>query len=167
MLLFLIVTFYLVEAFKFPPHHFLSLLPSLQARQGTALASTNDVSFLSSFTSDMFFSNLEEKIFKSETQGRLWKRGEDLLTALTNPKIELLNHNITAISINSPNADLLPCAVCPNVLYERWWYERLFTAMFQIPTSRSEVLIGSEGTSKSTFQFWLIYRLLQWMHNGK
>lgn len=167
MLLFLIATFYLVEAFKFPPHHFLSLLPSLQGRQETALASLNDASFPSSFTPDMFSNNLKEKAFKSQTQTRLWQQEEDLLSALTNPKIELLNHNITAISIDSSYEAPFECSVCPNILYERWWYERLFTAMFQMPTNKSEVLIGSAGTSKSTFQFWLIYRLLQWMHNGK
>lgn len=161
-----------VQSFRFPPPCFSHLLQNGNNgdRFGT-VSSLRMERVLSSppswFTSDLFASDNDEFLFRHGTKDLLWTE-DDLLESFTQSNIvEILDHNVTAITIQSANARPFECKVSPNTLYERWWYEQLFAAIFDTKTTSSRVLIGSSGTSKSTFQFWLLYRILQSFHNGK
>jgi hypothetical protein len=84
------------------------------------------------------------------------------LSAFDNPIVESLEHGVKAITFNS-HVKLFPNAMGPNTLYERWWYEDLFKAFWSrgAMSDASKVLIGNPGTSKSTWQFWFLFRLVQ------
>ena len=92
---------------------------------------------------------------------------DDLLTALCNPeKVEHLAGNVTAITISSNNSTPFGYSIAPFTLYQRYWYEDIL-ASINNRLLRSIALIGSAGTSKSTWQYWYIYRTLQSIHHSK
>jgi hypothetical protein len=92
---------------------------------------------------------------------------DDLLKALHQPKkVEELDNNITAITISSKLVKPFEYTVAPFTLYQRHWYEDLL-ASINGRTVDGLVLIGSAGTSKSTWQYWYLYRVLQAIHHSK
>jgi len=95
------------------------------------------------------------------------KKNNDLLSALCDPeKIEALEHNVTAITIKTNLLKPFAYNIAPLTLYERYWYEDLLASINE-RALQSVALIGSAGTSKSTWQFWYLYRVLQSIHHGK
>jgi hypothetical protein len=62
-----------------------------------------------------------------------------------------------------PNPIKIRNSSAPNVLFERDFYEDLLQSIGQ---ENSVALIGSAGTSKSTFLFWYIYKAIQAMDGG-
>ena len=130
-------------------------------------------------------------LFKDDWFKKTWRREEffetiklrhipenDLLVALTTPAnttndgsqacfwVEELEHKVRAISIRSGLESPFETAIGNHILYERFWYEQLLESILA-RTVRGCALIGSAGTSKSTYQFWVIYRMLQAVHNSK
>ena len=82
-------------------------------------------------------------------------------------KVEDLGYGVTAITIESNTLiDPFEYELAPYTLYERSWYEDLLTSMYA-RQQLSIALIGSAGTSKSTWQFWYLYRVLQAIHHSK
>ena len=119
------------------------------------------------FHNDLFKDSTSFDCFISDAQNVRFVKS-DILEKLADAHIEQLEHNVTAITIDSLDSEPIECNASPaNTLYERWWYEKLFEAIMQKSVKRSTVLIGTEGTSKSTFQFWFLYRILQAIHHGK
>ncbi len=131
-------------------------------KQGTSVNATT----LRYFREDLFKHPTSFNRFISKTQNIRFAK-IDLLEKLADAHIEQLEHNVTAITIDSLNPKPIECRASPKTLYERWWYEKLLEAIMQKDLKESTVLIGSEGTSKSTFQFWFLYRILQAFHHGK
>ncbi len=132
-------------------------------KQGTSAVDAT----LSYFREDLFKDSTSFNRFISKTQNVRFTKS-DLLEKLADAHIEQLEHNVTAITIDSLEASPLECVAPPTkTLYERWWYEKLFETIMEKDVIESSVLIGTEGTSKSTFQFWVLYRILQTFHHGK
>ena len=118
--------------------------------------------------SEWFLNPASEARFRKTISEYDWVEST-LLQSLCDPKVEELPYGIKAITIDQALAEYsMGWKVGPNTLYERWWYNDLFLNLFASETTQpSKCLIGSAGTSKSTFQFWLLYRVLQAMHYGK
>ena len=143
------------------------ILNTILNKQGPLSATAHDATLSFYFREDLFKDSTSFNRFISKTQNVRFTKS-DLLEKLADPHIEQLEHNVTAITIDSLEARPLECVTPPTkTLYERWWYEKLFEAIMQKSLKPSTVLIGTEGTSKSTFQFWFLYRILQTFHHGK
>lgn len=131
------------------------------------------------FKDEWFVSPKERKSFLRKYEPEL-NDDNDLLEALCTPadkvvedknctpcfKVENLDYGVRAISIQSQLEDPFECQVGFDTLFERIWYNSLLDSIQQ-RGKRSCVLIGSAGTSKSTYQFWYLFRVLQAIHNSK
>ncbi len=88
------------------------------------------------------------------------------LPALLNAKVTEIGEGVKAIEISAEDIpEPFECEIANRVLYERSWYEQLLQAIHNRHRNHL-VLMGSSGISKSTWQFWYIYRVLQAMHKG-
>ena len=136
---------------------------------GSSSSSTTDVSAKPEtyLRPEWFLNPSSQANFRRTINEYRW-RESTLLDSLSDPKVEELPYGIKAITINETTAE---CSMGwlngPNTLYERWWYNDLFAALFLKGSTPSKCLIGSPGTSKSVFQYWLLYRVLRAMHHGK
>ena len=131
------------------------------------------------FKDDWFKNSWRREWFLEDVKLRYIPKN-DLLVALSTPAsitndrssqatsfwVEELEHKVRAISIRSGLTNPFETAIGNHVLYERFWYEQLLESILA-RTVRGCALIGSAGTSKSTYQFWVIYRMLQAVHNSK
>ena len=87
----------------------------------------------------------------------------DILKLLSSsPVVTDIGHGVKAIDFDKqkfPAAwDPLGYEIMSHTVYERSFYPELLA---QMHTCRNVALIGSAGTSKSTFQYWLFYTYLQ------
>ena len=88
---------------------------------------------------------------------------QDILKLLSSsPVLTDIGHGVKSIDFDKQK---FRAAVKPfgygtmsHTLYERSFYPELLA---QMHTCRNVALIGSAGTSKSTFQYWLFYTYLQ------
>ncbi len=92
--------------------------------------------------------------------------GSDLLRALCNAVVSDIGQGVKAIDIQSKLLEPFECSVGTHTLFERWWYEDLLKSINNCLRDKV-ILIGSSGTSTSTWQFWYLYRVLQATHKGK
>ena len=88
---------------------------------------------------------------------------QDILKLLSSsPVVTDIGHGVKAIDFDKQK---FPAAWGPfgyeimsHTVYERSFYPELLA---QMHTCENVALIGSAGTSKSTFQYWLLYKYLQ------
>ena len=101
-----------------------------------------------------------------QSQFRQAVNNRTFLPALLNAKVTEIGEGVKAIEINAVDIpEPFECEIANRVLYERSWYEQLLQAIHNRHRNHL-VLMGSSGISKSTWQFWYMYRVLQAMHNG-
>eukprot|EP01031_Cornospumella_fuschlensis_P027644 gene27644-33384_t len=97
-------------------------------------------------------------------------RCEALLTALAkSAQVEELGHGVKAISVDKRQLKEVRApfgirGVGSHVLFERPFYNDLLEKVCQ--HNVGVVLIGSEGTSKSIWLYWYIYKVLQAIEQG-
>ena len=136
-------------------------------RQLVRFSSSNHRDNVKSFFTDDLFTDTEIKNFfkkySSELEGL--KPSQDILKLLSSsPVVKDIGHGVKAIDFDKQK---FPAAVKPfgygtmsHTLYERSFYPELLA---QMHTLENVALVGSAGTSKSTFQYWLLYKYLQGM----
>jgi hypothetical protein len=119
------------------------------------------------FTNDLLRTDTAQKYFFDDYSSEL--RGldpsRDILKLLSSsPVVTDIGHGVKAIDFAKQKS---PAAWKPfgygmmsHTLYERSFYPELLA---QIHTLDNVALVGSAGTSKSTFQCWLLYKYLQGM----
>ena len=84
----------------------------------------------------------------------------NLLEPLSKAKICALdNSTVKMLNIETDYIDPFEYPICPNTLFIRSFYDDLFDKM--LSTMDGANLVGSAGTSKSTFQFYCIYKLMK------
>jgi hypothetical protein len=88
------------------------------------------------------------------------KKSFNLLEPLSNAKVCTLdNSTVKMLNIETDSIEPFEYPICPNTLFIRSFYDDLFDTM--LSTMDGANLIGSAGTSKSTFQFYCIYKLMK------
>jgi hypothetical protein len=114
---------------------------------------------------DEWFLSPDDKIrFLSNTQLDYTSR-DNLLSALAKVEVKDLKNGVKAISIASSLKEPFDSVLCPNVLFERSFYGDLLTEMRRPKAGCA--LIGSSGTSKSTFQYWFLFKVIEAFEKGK
>eukprot|EP01031_Cornospumella_fuschlensis_P037954 gene37954-46108_t len=117
-----------------------------------------------------FFESLESKEHFNEMKrdSCIFRddRCEALLTALAkSAQVEELGHGVKAISVDKElRAPFGICGVGSHVLFERQFYNNLLENVCEHDVGVA--LIGSEGTSKSMWLYWYIYKVLQAIEQG-
>lgn len=117
------------------------------------------------FKDDLFTSSTEKDLFLKSASPSL-DGNLQLLELLSEAKVRrLANVEILKLPPNPAYFYVRPFdyRFCPDILYIRPVYKSLFKKIDSIP-SASINLVGSEGTSKSTFQFYMIYEYLKAIH---
>jgi hypothetical protein len=90
--------------------------------------------------------------------------GTYLLEGMSESNREIIGEGVTAIILDK-DVSVEPGALAQSEIYERDFYESLFSSIRK--ASYGVCLVGSTGTSKSTYQFWLLNRYIQAVHHGK
>ena len=84
----------------------------------------------------------------------------NLLEPLSKAKVCALdNSTVKMLNIETDSPKPFEYQLCPNTLFIRSFYDDLFNTM--LSTMDGANLVGSAGTSKSTFQFYCIYKLMK------
>ena len=84
--------------------------------------------------------------------------GTDLLEQLKKAKVFKLSEGESSLkAFNIDSSDLGVDSITPQTVYVRSFYDRLFKVMWR---NRRAVLIGNPGVSKSWFQWYMMYRLI-------
>ena len=128
-------------------------------------SSKHSDSVKSFFTGDLFITDTDQKDFFKRYISKLTGRDPslDILKLLSSsPVVTDIGHGVKAIDFDKQK---FPAALKPlgygtmsHTVYERSFYPEL---LVQMHTCENVALIGSAGTSKSTFQYWLLYKYLQ------
>jgi hypothetical protein len=116
------------------------------------------------FKDEWFLSPYDKINFLSNTQ-LTYKPSDNLLSAFAKAEVRDLKNGLKAISIASSLKKPFDSLLCPNVLFERSFYCDLFTEMRR--STEGCALIGSSGTSKSTFQYWFLFKVIEAFEKGK
>jgi hypothetical protein len=107
---------------------------------------------------DEWFENPESKDYfftKAEI-----KKSFNLLESLSKAKICALdNSTVKMLNIKTDSPKPFEYQLCPNTLFIRSFYDDLFNTM--LSTMDGANLVGSAGTSKSTFQIYCIYKFMK------
>ncbi len=122
--------------------------------------------FKSALRGNWFRSNEHKLLFQKIVSSCEVVDGGDLLRALCNGVVTDLGNDVKALDIQSQLSRPFECSIGTHTLFERWWYEDLLKAIHDCVMD-NVILIGSSGTSKSTWQFWYLYRVLQAIHKSK
>jgi hypothetical protein len=90
-----------------------------------------------------------------------YKPDNDLLRAFAEASVEDLGHpsNVKAIMLPSNLSEPLGFDIAANMLFERPFYDDLLAHVRKC--RQGAAVIGSTGTSKSTWLYWLIYKAVQ------
>ena len=135
-------------------------------RQLVRFSSSKHGDNVKSFFTDDLFTDIEKKDFFDDysSELRCLKPSQDILKLLSSSPVVTDIGGVKAIDFDKQN---FPAVWMPfgygtmsHTLYERSFYPELLA---QMHTLRNVALVGSAGTSKSTFQYWLLYKYLQGM----
>ena len=117
------------------------------------------------FTDDLFSTATAQKYFFDDyiSELRCLDPSQDSLKLLSSsPVVTDIGHGVKAIDFDEQK---FPAAWGPfgyeimsHTVYERSFYPELLA---QVHTCENVALIDSAGTSKSTSQYWLLYKYLQ------
>ncbi len=117
------------------------------------------------FTNDLFKTATSRRDFFDEYISKLkgLEPSVDILKLLSSsPVVTDIGHGVKAINFDKQKFDAafkpFGYGTMSHTVYERSFYPELLA---QIHTCENVALIGSAGTSKSTFQYWLLYAYLQ------
>jgi hypothetical protein len=133
-------------------------LTNMQMKSNESTIDSQSVKHL--YNLDIFKED-EKSIFIRDAGPIDYKPKNDLLRAFAEASVEDLGHpsNVKAIVLPSNLSEPLGFDIAAKMLFERPFYDDLLAHVRKC--RQGAAVIGSTGTSKSTWLYWLIYKAVQ------